>query len=227
MAGIHDGHRQRMRARFFQHGLDSFAPHEVLELVLYYAVPRGDVNPLAHELIDRFGSLSAVLDAPYEELCRIKNVGPGVAGLLKLIPQVSRCYLISKENDNALLNDAQKAGQYMIPRFYARRDESVYMICLDARSKVLNCREMFRGSVNAAGVSVRKIVENALNYNATGVILAHNHTSGVALPSREDIETTRRIRIALEAVDIQLLDHIIVAGEDFVSLADSGILRNE
>jgi DNA repair protein RadC len=215
-----------MKRRFLEHGIESFEEHHVLELLLFYALPRVDVNPLAHNLINRFGSLAAVFDAPIDELIKVDGVGRNTATLIKLMPQVARRYMISRASLSDILDTTEKAGRYLLPRFFGERDEVVYLVSLDAKCKVLNCRLMFRGSVNSASVSIRKIVETALSFNATSVILAHNHTSGIALPSREDQMTTRRVEAALKAVDIVLADHIIVADEDFVSLADSGFFRN-
>jgi DNA repair protein RadC len=215
-----------MKRRFLEHGIESFEEHHVLELLLFYALPRVDVNPLVHNLINRFGSLAAVFDAPIDELIKVDGVGRNTATLIKLMPQVARRYMISRASLSDILDTTEKAGRYLLPRFFGERDEVVYLVSLDAKCKVLNCRLMFRGSVNSASVSIRKIVETALSFNATSVILAHNHTSGIALPSREDQMTTRRVEAALKAVDIVLADHIIVADEDFVSLADSGFFRN-
>lgn len=222
---IHEGHRGRLKKRFLEYGLESFEDHSVLELLLFYALPRSDVNPIAHALINKFGSLAAVFDAPLEELARVPGIGVNAAEYIKLIPQVSRRYLMSRASFDDILDSTKKAGAYLLPRFYAERDEIVYLVCLDAKCKVLNCKLLFRGSVNSAGVSIRKIVENALVYNSTSVIIAHNHTSGIAVPSEEDKITTRRIQEALRAVDITLSDHIIVADDDFVSLADNGFFR--
>ena len=222
---IHEGHRGRLKKRFLEYGLESFEDHSVLELLLFYALPRSDVNPIAHALINKFGSLAAVFDAPLEELARVPGIGVNTAEYIKLIPQVSRRYLMSRASFDDILDSTKKAGAYLLPRFYAERDEIVYLVCLDAKCKVLNCKLLFRGSVNSAGVSIRKIVENALVYNSTSVIIAHNHTSWIAVPSEEDKITTRRIQEALRAVDITLSDHIIVADDDFVSLADNGFFR--
>ncbi|NLM83282.1 MAG: DNA repair protein RadC [Clostridiales bacterium] len=222
---VHKGHRARMKRRFLEHGLESFEDHHVLEILLFYALPRVDVNPLAHNLLKQFGSLAAVFDAPLDELEKVEGIGRNAATLIKLIPQVARRYMISRASLSDILDSSEKAGRYLLPRFFGERDEVVYLVCLDAKCKVLNCRLMFRGSVNSASVSIRKIVETALSFNATSVILAHNHTSGIALPSREDQITTRRIEEALWAVDITLADHIIVADDDFVSLADSGFFH--
>lgn len=224
---LHGGHRQRMKDRFLTHGLDNFDDHNVLELLLFYALPRGDVNHLAHELIDRFGKLADVFDAPIEELKKVSGIGDNTATIIKLIPQISRRYMISRSlsGDDIHLTDSKKAGAFIVPYFYGEREETVYMVCLDAKCKVINCRMMFRGEVNSAIISIRKIVENALAYKATSVILAHNHPSGIAIPSREDERTTERVMEALGAVDILLADHIVVADEDFVSMADNGFFR--
>ena len=132
--------------------------------------------------------------------------------------------MVSKSSTDCILNTSQTAGQYLVPRFFGEKDEVVYMVCMDAKYKVLNCRLLFRGSVNTANISLRRIVENALNSNASNVIIAHNHTSGIAIPSNEDVDVTKRIIQALSAVDITLTDHIVVADDDFVSMADSKLI---
>ena len=221
---IHDGHRDRLRNRFIEYGLESFDEHTALELLLFYAKVRGDVNPLAHQLINRFGSISGVMDAPLEDLLKVDGIGKNTAVLLKLIPQLGQRYMVSKSSTDCILNTSQTAGQYLVPRFFGEKDEVVYMVCMDAKYKVLNCRLLFRGSVNTANISLRRIVENALNSNASNVIIAHNHTSGIAIPSNEDVDVTKRIIQALSAVDITLTDHIVVADDDFVSMADSKLI---
>ena len=224
---IHDGHRKRMRTRFREEGLDHFKEHEVLELLLYYTIPRKDTNPIAHELINRFGSLAQVLEARPEELAKVDGMGDGAATFLSLITSVGRYYLVNRTIQETILPTIEKCGQYLVPFFHGRRNEMVYILCLDAKCKVLCCKEMGEGSVNSAGVPIRRIVEAALGANATSVILAHNHPSGFALPSGEDVQTTKRVALALDAVEIQLVDHIVVADDDFVSLAQSGLYNPE
>lgn len=224
-ATLHTGHRARLKAQFLQAGLDAFTDIQVLELLLFYANPRQDTNPIAHRLLNQFGTLSAVLDAPVELLESVKGVGENTALLLHLIPCVCRRYLIDRASYEQILDSTEKAGAFLVPYFFGARDEMVYLLCLDAKCKVLDCRMLSVGGVNTAAVSVRKIVEAALACNATSVVLAHNHTSGIALPSKEDEATTRQIRTALDAVGILLVDHIIVADDDFVSMADSGFFR--
>ena len=223
--GIHDGHRERMKARFREHGAEQFEDHQLLELLLFYALPRQDVNPLAHALLDHFGSLDNLLEASAEELCQVPGVGSNTATLLLLIPQIDRRYQIRKHETRRQILTAEQAGHCLMPFFRYAREEQVYLMCLDSRRRVLCCKCMARGEADCANVSVRALVETALSRRAAGVVLAHNHTSYVALPSADDLATTRQLKIALEAVNIRLLDHLIIAGDDFVSLADSGELE--
>lgn len=224
MDNIHDGHRDRMKRRFAEHGLDNFDDVNVLELLLFYVRPRCDTNAIAHSLLKRFDTLDSVFEAPIEELSKVEGVGDGTATFLKLIPQVSRRYLMCKNGAGTIISSSDAAGKYSVPLFMYEKDEVVYLICLDSKCRVICCRELGRGVVNSAEVSVRKVVEQAINHNASSVILAHNHTSGLAIPSREDEVTTQRIASALRLVGIALTDHIVVAGEDFVSMADSGLI---
>ena len=220
---IHDGHRQRMKDRFREEGLDNFQEHEVLELLLYYCIPRQDTNPIAHTLIDHFGSFSAVMDASVEELEKIPGIGAGAATFLSLMAQAWRYYQVNRTmQSEVILSTVNECGAYLLPYFAGRRNETVFLLCLDAKCKVICCREVGEGSVNSAAVPIRRIVEMAMNSNATSVILAHNHPSGLAVPSRDDVMTTRRVAAALDGVEIVLVDHIIVADDDFVSLAQSG-----
>lgn len=219
---IHDGHRQRLKARFLEEGLDNFTDIQVLEMLLFYCIPRRDTNPIAHALLDHFGSLSQVLEAPVEELVKVEGIGENTATFLRLTTEVGRYYLVNRTMQTSILPTIEKCAEYMLPFFFGRRNETVFLLCLDAKCKVLCCKEVGEGSVNSAGISVRKIVETALGVNATTVVLAHNHPSGVAIPSGEDIQTTRRIALALAAVEINLADHIVVADDDYVSMVQSG-----
>ncbi len=197
--GEHDGHRARLRKRFLDHGLENFADHEVLELLLCFCIPRVDVNPLAHRLIDQFGGLEEVLCAPAEELGQVKGVGEQAVTLLRLIYPAYHKARFSGNSRPQILNSTAKAGNYLLSLFAGVREERMYQLCLDAKGKLLQCRLL------------------------SAVVLSHNHPSGVALPSREDMTTTRLAADALRTVDVQLIDHIIVADEDFVSMRESGI----
>ena len=222
---IHIGHRQRLKDRFRAEGLDHFDERHVLELLLFYAIPQRDTAPLARELLDHFGSLSQVLDASAAELEKVNGVGSNVSTLLTLITQISRYYLVQRTSNITILNTTELCGQYLMQHFHGRRNETVFVLCLDAKCKVLCCKEVGEGSVNSANIPIRRIVEIALSVNATTVILAHNHPSGLAIPSHEDILTTKRVAMALDTVEICLADHIVVADDDFVSMAQSGQFR--
>lgn len=218
---MHDGHRRNLRERYLQEGLDNFNEINALELLLFYCIPRRDTNPIAHNLLDRFKTLPNVLDASKEELMEVEGVGEGAALFLSMIRDISRYYFVKKNADEAYLMTLDECGRYLCSRFIGRQNEVVYLLCLDAKCKVLGCRQIGEGSVNSAGISIRKVVSLALNTNATTVVLAHNHPGGFAVPSDEDVVTTYRIKQALNAVDIILADHIVVSGEDYVSMVQS------
>jgi DNA repair protein RadC len=198
---------------------------QVLELLLFYCLPRVDTNPIAHALLDQFGSLAQVMETPPEELKRVDGVGEATATFLALIHAFDRQYQKSKVKDNKILPTIDDCGEYLMSRFKNQRNETVYLLCLDAKCKVLCCKKIGEGSINSASVPIRRVVELALGNNAVSVVLAHNHPGGLAIPSAEDQLTTRRIAQALDAVEIRLADHIIVADDDFVSLVQSGVYR--
>lgn len=229
MGSVHDGHRARMRQRFLEQGLDRMADHEALELLLYYAIPRMDVNPLAHRLIHRFGSLRGVLDAPEARLREEAGVGESAAALLLLVRELGRRYLMqaAMPDKHPVLRETEAAGAFFLPYFLGLQEERVYAAFLDDAFRVLDCRLLCEGGINAAAVSTRRLVELALAARATNLILAHNHPAGEALPSVEDRQTTLALRRALEAVQIHLLDHIIVAGQQFLSMEENNYFRED
>lgn len=223
--GVHDGHRSRMKERFRGHGLENFNDINALELLLFYAAPRRDTNGMAHALLERFGSFSAVLEANEQELLAVPGIGENAVTLLRLIPEVSRRYLLDKTPSNEPIDSAEAAGHYFIPRFMYETEETVYALLLDARKRPIHCAAISRGTVDAAEVNARRLAELALQYRASAVILAHNHRSGVALPSVEDETSTARLARALDLLGVELSDHIIVAGNDYVSMRESGFMR--
>lgn len=224
--GVHDGHRDRMRERFLREGLGDFEAHTVLEMLLYYARPRCNTNEIAHALIHRFGSFSGVLDASMEDLQDVEGIGYTSAVLIKMIPQLAGYYMMDKVQPGEIINSTEKAGMFFVPRFVGKTSESLYMAALDDKRKLLRCACLEReGSVNAVAISIKKIVGEAVKSNATGVLLAHNHPGGVALPSASDKRMTIQVYEALRYINIELVDHIIVADDDFVSLRDSGFFE--
>lgn len=224
---MHSGHRQRLKKQFLENGLDGFTDVQVLELLLFFAVPRVDTNPLAHRLLDDFGSLDRVLDASFNDLCEIEGVGENAATFLTLLTAASRYYQVRRAENVHVLDSVVECGEYLCPFFHGRTNETVFLLCMDAKCKVLACKEIGEGGVNCASISVRKIVETALVCKASCVVLAHNHPSGFAIPSTEDVLSTQRIAKALAAVEIALIDHIIVAEDDFVTLGQSGLYKAE
>lgn len=221
-----DGHRQRVKERFRKEGLDHFDERYVLELLLFYCIPRQDTKELACRLLEHFGSIVQVLEASAEELEKVPGVGEGVSTFFSLRAAVEQYYQLKKAAQcDSIMNTADACGAFLRPYFMNKRNEYVYILCLDNKCKVLACKQLGEGSVNSANVSIRRIVEIALSSNATSVILAHNHPGGLAIPSNDDIQTTFRIAQALETVDLKLVDHFIFTDTDYVSLKVSGYFR--
>lgn len=219
---IHDGHREKMRQRFLTTGLDGFADHEALELLLYYAIPRRDTNPISHALMERYGSLAGVFSAPVEDLKKVPGVGESAAILLKLVPLLYRKARLAEAHQETILNNTERAGAFLLEQFAGETREVVYQLCLDRKGKLLVCKRLGEGGISSAQVDVRRLIENAILSSASSVILAHNHPSGIALPSQDDYTATDNVRRALSTIGVDLLDHIIVADNDYVSMADSG-----
>lgn len=224
---MHDGHRKRLRQRFLEEGLDHFTDVQVLELLLFYCIARQDTNPIAHRLLEHFGSLSRVLEAPVAELCKVEGVGENTAIFLRLVTQTGSFYLKDRAAQTKVLPTLESCAQFLQPYFYGQNVETVYLICLDAKCKLLCCKKMSQGNVNSTEVSIRKIVETALSANASSVLLAHNHPGGIAIPSYADIRTTLNVASALQAVDVHFIDHLVICDDDYVSLMQSGYLRSD
>ena len=219
--GPHAGHREREKRQFLANGLNGLPDHKVMELVLLSAIPQGDVNPLAHELIDRFGSLSGVLDALPEELTKVKGMGEHSASMLKLFPAVLGRYMKGRTDPGVIVHTPAEAGYVLAPYLYGARNEMVYILCLDAKEKVLGVRRISEGNIGSSDVTIRRVAEECMALQATFCYLAHNHVSGVALPSPEDMNTTNVIRAALEPLGVWLVDHLIFVDGDLVSIRES------
>lgn len=220
----HSGHRSRMREKYHKNGLDSFAPHEVLEILLYYAVPHRNTNDIAKRLIDRFGSLSCVLDAPMDMLMDA-GLTENQATFLKLIPDVTRYYFCDRYDNPDKVLDVDTIAAYIADRFIGLEEqEHVLLLLTDKKSKELFCGFIAKGDFESAVMSTRTIVSTAMNYRATHAYLAHNHPSGMAVPSDTDIENTRKLKAALALVNVRLMDHYIVADHDCVSMALSNLM---
>ena len=216
---VHDGHRKRMRERYRQEGLDNFAPHEVLELLLYYARARGDVNPLAHRLLDTFGSLKGVLEAGPERLMTVDGVGEETATLVSLMVPMFRRYCACVCEEKKRLPNRGDAMEYCKALLAGRQTENFYIVCLNADYEVLGAKRIAEGTLVEVSINTRKVVETVLNLNAHGVLLCHNHPSGRLEPSDQDWATTVEIRRVLAQLGIALYDHVIAAGAQVMSMA--------
>lgn len=217
-----EGHRKRVKQRFMQEGLAAFEESHALELLLFYALPRRDTKPVARRLLDRFGSFSKVLEADADALQQVEGVGSGVATFICLLNETNRYYMVNREKPLPVLDDLNDCGEYLVNFFMGRNHEEVFLLCLDSRCRVLGCHRLIEGSVGAVDISVRKVTELALGCKASAVILAHNHPDGGLLPSESDVMVTRRIAAMLEAMEIKLVDHMIVSGQRYLSMVQSG-----
>ncbi|MCH3971999.1 MAG: DNA repair protein RadC [Oscillospiraceae bacterium] len=221
-SNLHSGHRERLRNRCRREGLDGFAEHEVLELLLYYAIPYQDTNPLAHRLLERFGSLAGVLDAPEEDLMTVKGIGENAAFLLKLLPDIYRRYQLSLQKNVHSIAGEEDAAKYLCNWFLGKKHEFVLLMLLNSRHRILFCDAINEGSATTANIYIRKIVQTSVKYEAVFAFLAHNHPSGELLPSVQDLQATKLIQQALASVDVHLVDHFIISQNDYLSLKQSG-----
>lgn len=217
--GDHQGHRNRMKERLFTGGLASFSDHEIIELLLFYAIPYRDTNPLAHKLVNQFGGWTQVLDADYEDLLSVPGVTPHVATLLTLAGQTARRYYRDITGRVTHLYDTDIVARHVIPWFLGAREERVVLVSLDNKRKHLNTTCIFEGSVNSAQFNVRLAVQQALRDNATQVVLAHNHPNGFAFPSMTDVATTQYVAEVFRPLDIRLIDHLVVAEGDCLCMS--------
>ena len=221
----HTGHRERMKAEFLARGLEGWPDHRVLELLLFYTIPQGDVNDLAHELVERFGSLAGVLDASVEELKKVKGVGDHTAVFLRMLPAVLGRYQGARTRLSAIINSPEEAYAWLEPYFFGARNEMVYVLCMDGKRQVLGVRKVAEGSIEMAEVNTRRIAEEAIGLRAAQIYVAHNHVSNLAIPSQADWLTTDTLRSALRPIGIELIDHLVFVDGDMVSLKDSEHLK--
>lgn len=211
MENRHALHRKRLKARYVKEGINNFEMHQVLELLLFFGIPVKDTNGLAHDLLERFGSISNVFDAPLDELTKISGISEHTAILLKLIPDLTRIYLDDKNDVKGAFDSTEKVMSFFKPKFIGETDEVLYALFLDNRYKLVQFSEISKGSVNATPINMRKIMKICMINGATGVYLAHNHPNGLALPSSEDIHATQAIHNILSDVGVKLLDHYVFA----------------
>lgn len=219
---VHRGHRQRQKAKFLDHGLDSFTDIEAIELLLFFALPRRDTNVLAHALLDRFRNLRGVLTADLDALRSVPGVGENAALLIRLVTALNRrCAEAKHAEKPVVITNARSAGAYLLPYFQYRREECLMLLCLDAASRVIQCHRVAEGGPDALRFDPRPLVSLVLQDRASRVILAHNHPSDCAVPSKVDVEATQTLQQLLRVLNVELADHLVFADDDWVSMSES------
>ena len=221
-AHVHDGHRARLKAKFLAHGLESFTDIEALELLLFYAIPRADTNELAHALLKEFHGFRGVMEADVNALQRVPGIGENAAALLRLVTELNSRYQRSASSRGTQIRSSSDAGAFLLPQFEYRNEECSVLLCMDTAGRVIDCHLLAEGTASMVGLAAREIADIVLRDKAARVILAHNHVSGVALPSAADVDATGRLYRMLKLIGVELVDHIIVSDGDFVSMRDSG-----
>ena len=218
------GHRERVRKRFLEEGLDGFKDYEALEMLLFYAIPRQDTKVIAKRLIEQFGSLHAVFHASPEKLQEEGGLTETTAALIAMLPPLARKIEEQQARESSQIRSTLDAGRDAVAMFRSRQDESVRILCMNASGKIVKRAKIAEGDVNAVHFPIRRLVEEALACKAVSVILAHNHPGGTMAPSQEDLDATQAAKTALETVGIRLLDHLIVSGDNYCSLREEGYL---
>jgi len=212
--GLHSGHRDRMRERVASAGVSSLADHELLEMLLYYIQPRRDTNETAHLLIEECGSLSAMLEAETERLCRVPYIKENAALYLQLLGELSRRYAVAKFQPDGVSPDVvydslEKLATVLYPRFLGQSKEHLIAVLFDARMRMVDLFTVAEGSLNSVSFTARAVTQRAYARNAAFCVLAHNHPGGIATPSQEDVKLTRDMETALELVGVPLIEHLV------------------
>lgn len=222
---IHKYHRIRIKERFLREGLVSFETHNILELLLFYTIPVRDTNVLAHELLNEFGSLHGVFDAPYEELCKIKGISEHTATLIKLIPQLFQRYMDSKLQPGAVYDTTEKRAQFLVPKYIGRTIEILLVVALDEENHITAWQILDEGNFNQVPVITSMIIQFTMKHQSYRILLSHNHPQGMATPSREDRYLTQSLKKTFIEIGIILEDHIIIGKNlDYYSLKEHGMM---
>lgn len=232
--GIHDGHRGRLKERYIKEGGEHFAAHNLLELLLFYAIPRKDTNETAHLLLQRFGDVYGVLTAPVEELCKVKGVSESTAALIRLTGELGGRFYRDETASLLRFYTFDDMGKFLVRQYKGVRDERVMGLFLTSKGMLLKKAVICNGNVSSVNLHPRDIVATALGCNAAAVVIAHNHPGGRAFPSSEDLSATAAIYSALNVNGLELVDHYIVAGSSYCRIlseslgkAESGQLRQK
>lgn len=224
---VHEGHRERVKREFLANGFnEKTPPHKIIEMLLFFSIPRKDTNEIAHDLIKRFGSVAGVLEAPVNELTKVNGISLHSASLIKLMIPIIRCYITEKNEKKMSYSNLDEVCEYLLRQYIGYNKEVFSVVSFSGSGRMLGFDVLSKGNVSEVNISVREIVETVLKQNAVCAIIAHNHPDGVAVPSDEDIAVTRNIQSALSHINIRLLDHIIISGSDYVSMAQSRLYKD-
>lgn len=218
------GHRKRLKEKFSVSGFGSFADYEILEFVLTFALPRRDTKPLAKELIKKFGSLKQVFDANEDELKSVSGISGHSALFISFLRQFAALYSYLDIKSSASLSSPEALVNYLMSVLSGEKIEKFYAVLLNSGNKVIDCVELESGTVNKSVIMPRKVAEQALKFKASAVIVAHNHPGGTLKPSQNDIDATAAVKAALTAVDVSLLDHIIISGNAYFSFREYNLI---
>ncbi len=215
---IHENHRQRVYQEVEKGGIVHWPEHRVLEYMLFNCIPRGDTNPLAHRLISRFGNLYGVLEASKEDLLTVEGVGAKTANYLRSLCFFEQHRAANQATKGLRLNTTESRVKYLQGLFQQHKKEVFYMVAMDERAKLLRPVLLMEGSASAVNVTMPKLVSEAAVSGAATVLFAHNHPNRIAIPSQDDIVATGQMIRALGMLEIHVLDHIVLAGNDYFSM---------
>ncbi len=224
MAKSNEGHRQRLREKFLNSGLDGFHDYEIIELLLTLGTPRSDCKQPAKDALKKWGSLKAVLEAPPKELKKIKGIGDHNVFGLKLTQDVARRYLADRIVDMDYIQSSEDVLDYLRHNLRDKSQELFMVIYLNGRNQILKMETLFEGTLNTSAVYPREVVKKALENDASALVLVHNHPNGNPSPSQEDLTITKKLKEAAKTIDIYIHDHLIIAGNDVYSFADHGLI---
>ena len=223
---VHSGHRERVRQDFLKNGFnEDTPPHKIIEMLLFYSIPRKDTNVTAHELLNRFGSIAGIIDAPVEQLVKVPGVSTNTAALIKLIMPVARRYLTDKSANVDKYTNIDDICRYLMSRYVGFNKEVFSVTSFSGSGRMLGFDILSTGSISEVNISTREVIETVLKRQAVCAIIAHNHPGGVAVPSKDDVDVTENIKNALNHISVRLLDQIVIAGDDYVSMAQSRIFK--
>ena len=219
----HEGHRKRLKNELLQLDFPEEAPdHKILEMLLFYGIPRRDTNPIAHALLDKFGSLAGVFEADPQYLFEVEGMTQNSVCLIKIILPIVRKSYLQKYEEGYKFSNIDEYGEQLVKRFFGHNKEMFIISCFDNKGALISTKTVAKGDTDNVSVSVKTIVKIVLHCNPTTVIVAHNHVDSPAVPSKADIEMTQNLKFILQQINIRLLDHIIVSGNDYVSMRQSG-----